>query len=491
MNNRILTAISGFLTVAMFTIITGCGGGGGGFDAGIDRLGVSAGTVTEIGSISVNGVKFDTGSATFDIDDSPGSLDDLSVGDYVIVSYDPAVSSTVARTVYADEAVEGRVDSVNTVTGKLVVAGQTVWIDANTSFGDGISPAALDSLVGQFVEISGLFDAALEIRATRIELSTDEEAEVHGLVSSLDTGAMTFQINALKVDYSSADTSDLPGAVPAAGVFVEAKGAISGGVMSATKVEPDSPDVSADDRLDIDESDEVEIEIEGFITRFGSDTDFDVAGFPVVTTASTTFEGGDASDLAEDVKVEVEGDSLNAAGALVADKIDIRRSNDVRITALVDSVDVAAKTLVALGITARVDELTRFEDQSDAELEPFMLGDVVAGNYVEIRGGTDADGGADLVASLLERDDVPGDLNGETELRGFVESITDPSFTILGVTIQTNAGTTFRDANELQITSTAFFNALSVGTQVDVNGTENLALPDNPTIVADEVELED
>ena len=108
-------------------------------------------------------------------------------------------------------------------------------------------------------------------------------------------------------------------------------------------------------------------------------------------------------------------------------------------------------------------------------------------DYVEIRGGTDADGGADVVASLLERDDVPDDLTGETELRGFVESV-GPPIRILGVTIRDQC---WHDVQERERGCRSVRRHSSmrwpVGTQVDVDGTETSAT----VIVADEVELED
>jgi len=210
-----------------------------------------------------------------------------------------------------------------------------------------------------------------------------------------------------------------------------------------------------------------------------------------VTTASTDFEGGVRGDLDENVKVEVEGDSLNSAGALIADKVDIRRSNDVRITGLVDDI-LPPDMLVVLGIIIRVDELTRFEDQRDPKDEFFTFADVGTGDYLEIRGGINALPGADVIASLLERDDDPDPLN-EVELRGFVDagSIGQPIFKILGITIETDGGTTFIDSrNELEVLfadADAFFTALEDGDLVDVDGAETSAA----VIVADEVELED
>ena len=511
MDTKIFKFMSTILITAVITaVITGCTGGGGSGGgvgtgigggsggtqtAGIERLGISSGTVTGFGSIFVNGVEFETDSAEFDIDDdSVGSSQiDLDIGDTVIVTFDPAAAGSVAQTVFSDEAVEGPIDDINTPDCGLVVAGQCVLIDGGTSFDDSIPTASLAGLnPGDFVEVSGLFDSSDgvsldRIRATRIE-SGAGPVEVHGEVSALNLGTMTFMINALAVNYSVADTNDLPGGVPVEGDLVEAKGAIdSGGTLQATKVEPDGLAAAG---IDLDAFDEIEAELEGFITRFdpASPNDFDVAGFPVMTTASTVFEGGDATDLGLNVKVEVEGDVID--GVLVADKVDSRRSNNLRVVAQVDDVDPDPMnpqigTLIVLGVTVRVDALTRIEDKRD-DVEPFGLGDLVAGDYVEVRGGADPTGGADIVASLLERDDLPKGPGEETEIRGFVDTVGATSFTIAGVTIETDGGTVFRDAAGTSIGSTAFFNALQPGDLVDADGFES----SQTTLMAEEVQFE-
>ena len=208
-----------------------------------------------------------------------------------------------------------------------------------------------------------------------------------------------------------------------------------------------------------------------------SATDFDVSGFPVTTNSGTEFESGGPGDLALNVKVEVEGD-LNGNNILVADKVDIRRATDLRITALVDE-DPVGNTLMLLGITVRVDELTRIEDKSDADVLGFSLADIMADDYIEVRGGADPSGGADIVASLLEREDVPDVPGEDTELRGFVDSIVSATFVVAGVTIDTNGQTVFSGG----IGSVA---DIQVGDLVDVNGTEG---PSN-SILAEEVELQ-
>jgi len=484
--NRVLSACLMAATVA------GCGGGGGGSGgsniAGIDRLGISAGPVTGFGSIFVSDDRFGTAGADFNIDDdSTGSSEtDLEIGDFVIVTFDPSNPAN-ALTVFADDLVEGPVSSIDSVGGTLIVAGQTVIVDVDTVFDDSINPASITGLsVTDFVEVSGQFDAQDNIRATRIEPGAGE-TEIHGAITGLDSGTMTFMINALNVNFASAVIDDrIPGGVLANGLFIEVKGSMNVGTLDATKIEPSGAGIDADDGIDFNVFDEIEVEIEGFITRFASTTDFDVAGLPVTTTGSTVFEGGVAGDLAENVKVEVDG-SLNAAQVLVATKVDVRRANALRVTALVDSVDAAGGTFDVLGITVRVDGETRIEDKSNTDDNPFSLAKLNAGDYAEVRGGTDASPGADLIAAEVRRDDVPNVPGEETEIRGFVETVNQPSFTILGVTIETHGGTVFRDAGGTVFSNAGdFFNALDPGDAVDADGTET----SQTTLLADEVQFE-
>jgi len=223
------------------------------------------------------------------------------------------------------------------------------------------------------------------------------------------------------------------------------------------------------------------IEIEGFITSFVSAQDFHVAGLPVSTTAATTFVGGAAADLGLNVKVEAEGD-FDANGVLVATKVDIRRSKAVRMTANADSVNAANNSLVVLGITVTVDALTRLEDKSDADVDPLTLADINASDYLEIRGSEFPAGSGTILATILEREDP----DTETNLQGFVESVSDPSIVILGVTIDTNGSTIFRDVNDSVISAADFFDQVAPNSLVKVSGTEVSAT----AIAASEVEFE-
>lgn len=433
---------------------------------GIIRGGIAVGPITNFGSVVVNGVQFDTDGASFMIDDAPGTQADLAVGDFVVIEgeYAADLASGTATAVIYDDNVEGPIESIDQAGNTLVVLGQSVRADATTSFDDSIDPASIDGLsVGDIVEVTGFVDAAGVTIATRIELKpAGSEFEVHGVVANLDAAAMTFSLAALTVDFSAATLDNFPSGEISLGDFVEAKGDRlgSGGELVANSVELEDGQVSANDGD--------RVEIEGLITRFASDSDFDVSGVSVVTDGSTVFEGGVAADLALNVKVEVEGD-FDANGTIVASRVDIRRAKVVRISANADSVDTAGGSLAILEITVAVDSLTRLEDKSNADLDPLNLADLNAGDYLEIRGTEFPAGSGDVLAAVIEREDP----DTEAELQGFVTAVSDPEFSILGVTVQTDGSTIFQDENDNVISAADFFNTVTVNSLVKASGAES------------------
>lgn len=482
MNIGLTKRFSWLLTAA---VIAGCDGGAAAVIAGIDRLGVVSGVVAGFGSIKTNGGTYTTTNAQFNVDGNPAaSQGDLEIGDVVLITVAPDDDPNAAILVVSNEAVEGPVESIDVNAGILVVAGQTVIVDGETGIDDSIPGGTLAGiLVGDFIEVNGLTDSHGQIRATRIEQGQGD-IDVHGIVANLNTMAETFTIGALTIDYGSVPAvidDDFPGGTFGNGDKVEAEGeTLNGGVLIATKIERDDLQGNG---IDFDDFDEAEVEIDGLITRFASATDFDVDGFPSTTNGATEYEGGTVSDLGLNVRIEIDGE-LNNAGILVADEIDFRPDNDIRVTALVDNVNSGAGTLVVLGITIRVDALTRIEDQSDAEVEPLSLSDINVNDFVEVRGSEDGTG---ILAGILEREDAPDVLGEKTELRGHVESITQPSLVIAGVTIQIDGDTEYDDELGNTISEAAFFAAVAAGDLVDVNGTEITAT----TILAEEISLED
>jgi len=487
-----------------------CGGGGGSSTTpppvvtpppppptgGITRTGVAfaAGPITGFGSVIVNGVRYDTSGALFTKDGVDAFQEDFEVGHTVVVkgTIDDDNTNAFATNVDFSDNVEGRVTDFDVVANTILVLGQTVL------FGDGLSrddscPTNLQDFDGVVVEVSGSVNDDGVIVATRIECKDVlGEMEVTGKVSGrTDT---TFMINALVVDYSTANLFNFSGSITD-GDLVEAKGTDLGGpandVLIATSVEFKGP------RFDTAEGDH--LEIEGFITSFTDETMFVVGDTPVeVIIGETTFEGGGPADLRLNLKVEVEGET-DVDGVLVATKVQIKASNAVRVTGVVEFVEVPdvtvdAGTLEILGITITVDSLTtRKEDKSAADLESLPLIEIFEGDYVEVR-GQEAPGEGEppeivLAASLLEREDF----RDRIELRGFVEvgslDREQRSLKILDVTINTDGSTIYRNEADLQMDAGIFWQEVAEGDLVDMNS-DGPFVVEGKTILAEELSLE-
>jgi len=477
MNTRPLTP---WLPALLALSLLGCGGGGGGDGnnqvSGIDRGGIAfaQGPINGFGSVIVNGVRYSTAGATITIDDQPGVESDLRVGQVVRVEgrLDAGGTTGTATRISYDDDVEGPIQSIEPAADTLIVLGQTIKVGPSTSFDDRISPRSLAGLaVGDRIEVSGLVTAGGVIEATRIELKSASSAvEVKGTTGSVDTVARRFRINDQQVDYSTAQLGNFPGGQPANGDLVEVTGSVNGsGVLVATRVERRSASLAGT----TDDS----AEIEGLVTRFVSAADFDVSGQRITTTASTVYEGGTSANLALDANVEIEG-GFDASGRVVARKVQFRQESDVEFVGPVDVVSPSAGTLVVLGATVRTNPLTRYEDQSSADVERFSLADLRVGDYVEVRAYRDAGG---LVATLLERDD----LESGVDVQGPATSVAAPNLVVGGVSVTTDSRTEFRNNDGGSITAAAFF-AAAPGREVKVRGT----LVGN-VVLAERAELED
>ncbi|MEM9322441.1 MAG: DUF5666 domain-containing protein, partial [Pseudomonadota bacterium] len=75
----------------------------------------------------------------------------------------------------------------------------------------------------------------------------------------------------------------------------------------------------------------------------------------------------------------------------------------------------------------------------------------------------------------------------EVALSGIVDAVAQPTLTVLGVTIETNAETEFEGADEQTLTAAEFFAAVSAGAEIEVTGVES----SDTVIIAEEIEIED
>ena len=473
MTTRIGTGLAVLACAAVVALLGSCGGGG---DAGQDGaipgpVGItSMGAITGFGSLYVNGVRFTTSAADIEIDGVKVTQADLRVGQVVDIRGTMLDGSAKAEVIRYNHNLEGPVTGIDGLT--LVAMGQTVRVSSGTSLGDPISidPDRLEIgglALGDVVQVSGLIAADGGIEATRVDLRVNDGAyDVYGTASNVNAGQKTFFINALLVDYSSANVEDFPSGAPANGDLAKVTGLEFGpfGEFIATKVELRyEPAVMprAGDMLNL----------QGVVTDFVSATDFVVAGFPVTTTSSTVYENGTVADLAAGVEVCVVG-TLDANGVLVATRIRFHIDNSVRIVSAVSAIDLAAERLTVLGLQVSTDRNTRFEDESAAAIEPFGLGDLHTGDWVDVRGYEYPADSGKVYATRIERiDDQAADGH---RMRGPFRNPDPPDFDILTVGVRTTDDTLFREetvpgepANRIDA---ATFFALAPETLVEARG---------------------
>jgi cytoskeletal protein CcmA (bactofilin family) len=367
-----------------------------------------------------------------------------------------------ADEVDVDESVVGPISGIDTTNGLVTVLAQSVKINGGTSFSKDIQPADITGLkVGDIIRVDGMYDSTGTIVATRIERgSTSTPFQVVGTVSGLNSASHTFMINALIVDYSSATLSGFASGGPSNGDTVEVQGT-SFNATAKTLTASTVARVQSDEE---EAGDDTDIEREGLITRFASVTDFDVAGKPVTTTSSTVYENGNASELALNVKVEVEG-MFNSSNVLVASVVRFEHNGSVELQSQVTAVNVTAGTLTLLGVSITVSSMTRFEDDSAASIQNFNLSKVNVGDTIKMRGYENPAASGMVLATRLEREPP----TATVVVEGPFMAATSPNLTVLGITI--DASSAMISNGEEGTLTLAEFLTKAVGHSVKVEGT--------------------
>jgi len=454
-------------------------------DGGIGGSGKSYGPIIAFGSIFVNGVEFETGAADIIIDGSPSLDTNLKLGMVVMVTGEFNVNGTTgtAVTVSYDDLVEGPMTSaVNTTEKRFGVMYQDVFYTTSTIFenDEDLQLGALtpsDLSVDNVLEISGLFDSAGRIRATRVEREAltyipgpDEVLEVHGLVANLDTTLQTFDIGLLAISYSAVATSFDEGTIDdlANGVLVEVKGDDDpADGLEADRIEFEFEDFGNEGDL---------LEFEGYVTDINPAVgDFEVDGLPVVTDGQTLWTGGytGLSDVTMDDRVEVEGTLQDQGGTqvLVAREVELEIEDSVSIEAPLQAIDTTANMLSILGFGVAYSDttsITDFEDNEDINPNT-AVDELEAGDWLQIDAVLDDNG--DLFATSVQQDNDNADLSNIV-LKGPAANITIlPSFSffIQGVEIVPVSGVEYK-VEDIPISETIFYNNLAEGTIVKAKG---------------------
>ncbi len=457
-------------------IMAACNGGGGDL-AGDGGSGlISSGTITGFGSVYVNGVKFETDQASFEVEGLDGTQDDLRVG--MVVQVQGSVNAdgstgTASFIRYADD-LQGWVTAIDTTEPdikRLTVMGQTVVIStADTSY-DGLNYDTVET--GQLIEISGYHDQNGELQASYIELKdVDDEAEIRGMIENLS--GLSFTVRGISVDASSASIEGFASGQLQEGVYVEVEGSFdsSSNTLIASEVEAEN-DLYDDDN---------EVEIEGYITRFTAINDFEVNGVPVDASGISA-----SLQLTLGERVEVEGYMRN--GVLIAEEIELRDGN-AKISARLEQVESSNQqfTLKPVSgqpaITVQISDLTRMEDDLGDD-DRLLLADLQPGDFVTVR-GFETDNNI-VTATRVKREDDDDD---SVQVQGVVDAHTLTSVTVLGVEFDVDGNTEYEGDGGITLNGPTDFNALVIGQTVVSIEDEiiNSGLGDG---IADEVEIED
>ncbi|MFO8004034.1 DUF5666 domain-containing protein, partial [Thioalkalivibrio sp.] len=269
------------------------------------------------------------------------------------------------------------------------------------------------------------------------------------------------------------------------------RGSYANGVLTASMIR-----VPTDEFIDRDDD---EADIEGLIStlsRNGSTARFTVSGISVSATDAIEYENGSFADLADNVRIEVEG--VFVSGVLVAEEIEFKRDGQVEMESILLSADAANGRLTLdfgpdSAVVVTTDALiTRF--QNDTDTPGVTLADLRAGDYVKIVGSVaDPLGDTQPVATLVELEGLAGSSDDDVEdrvLQGPVTDVTDrpDSFSVLGVRISTADLEECEDARDETLECSVLVESLSPGDIVEVQGTSSGA---GGWIDWDELELED
>lgn len=340
MINRILGSVSGFI-IAMSLV--SCGGGTDYAEGGIGGTGISSGSVTDYGSIVVNGVHFDTTGAVITKDDGAAvtNVNDADINQFINIGMVVTVKGTInddgvtgkADSISYDDILEGPVVGTTPADNMINVLGQNVKVV------DGVTVYACDEsnanctlstfstfanlAEDQVIEVSGFIDQNGDITAAYIELQEDtypnrNAFELKGYAKNVTTSSSSFTIGGLTI-ITATDMTGLNG------TYVKAKGTLDKTTMILTTNEAVEIESESFDITDADKA-----ELEGIATTGCTTTtpcDFTLSGVTVHVDSNTTFITdsvitGSVADIIAGVKLEAEGKLQG--GILYASEIEFK-----------------------------------------------------------------------------------------------------------------------------------------------------------------------
>lgn len=361
------TALAGGVLAAL---LVACGGGGG--DAPAAGAGTTtaqsfaSGPISGLGSIIVNGVRFDDSSARIEDDDdgSTHTSHRLKLGMMVEVqssAVNEATARAAATLVRFGSEITGPVAAKDDAAQTLRVLDQTVEVRTNTVFDDSLAGGFAALGVGQVLEIHALFDPSTgRYVATRIEDKTGALLfRLRGRISALDTVAKTFRIGDAVINYGSVPLAELPTLANGLRVRARLQTTAVAGQWVATGVRTGLRRVE----------DIADARVRGLVTAFTSAQQFEVQGIPVDASGAVFAPNAAAVQLG--ALVEVRG--LAASGTITASRVRVIGRDDddwqrVELHGDVSALDPVAQTFMLREVTVNYSRVVEWRDGRPTDL---------------------------------------------------------------------------------------------------------------------------
>lgn len=441
------------LALATLGMLAACGGSD---DPPPAVTHTSVGVISGFGSVIVNGVRFDDSRATITMDDAVATRDRLRVGMRVQVRGRIHADGTgVADSIQYNDCMQGPITALNRVQNTVAVMGQTAWVDDDTVL-DGVTLRDMNSFaVGDWVEVSCVPDAATNRwRVTRMErLGAFEDGvsaiEAKGPVAGLDLAAGTFTMNGMQVDFHGVAAGDRPAGL-ANGMTVEVSGRhYASGVFTADRLRDR-------DRDRLSRPDGEGEELEGYVSAFVSIADFVLDGQKVDASAAV-IRNGTAADIADGVKVEVEG--TMSGGVLVASVVVIKLQNNLRVEAGLQAKDTTLSTVTLLGRTFKITADTELRDRIASPTQPKVvtLEAFNPADRLELKAYKDSAG--NLIATRIERSEA----DALVVVKGPADSkVPVTRLVLFGIAVDTGAATRYRDLGGTLVDAATFYDGVAV-----------------------------
>lgn len=368
--------------LSLVLMLAGCGG----VDSGGTGGSSAVGPISGLGSIIVNGVRFDD-SAALVTDDEGQSLPRSRLKLGVLVSVDGSSVSTGggerianASRIRVTSDLIGTVQAIDAQNRTVTVLQQTVRVTAATVFDD-LLPLGLDSLSpGLTIEVYGRADPATgRYVATRIELRAFAAFHVvRGQVDAVGSGTAT--IGTAVLDTSGLSAADAALIVP--------------GRVARVRLQPGTLRAISAAQGERTLSDSEESFLEGRITRFDSATSFEVDGQRVDATRASFPDGSSALGLGQRVSVG----GASRGGVLIAASVEIEDDEDsatslFELHGSIDAIDTALRVLQLKGVVVDYSGSVAFRNGVEADL--------ALGRRIEVK-GTLQSGGVGLRAQEIK-----------------------------------------------------------------------------------------